>query len=281
MITKITILSNGNVSPNSTINLGNKYENVGDSIVFNIPQNYLQYHHYLLFKMAKKTPILLPVNYIQDEDGFVSGLTFFITTTVTRNAGKYEIIFLSSESKIQSYNDLDKSRLTFVSNTMIGQVDDNFLEDPIISEGQDANLEIMYNQILDVKQEFEDKLAADGFVGPYYKPTVSTDGYISWTVIDQHEVPPVIPETQRIMGPQGKEGPYYIPYLTEDNTLGFQKSQEAMKEVEAIDINKLIEDASTAYLENNLKSIVDASVDAKFKWEWDEENQILNIIVGE
>lgn len=281
MITKITILSNGNISPNSTINLGNKYESVGDSIVFDIPQNYLQYHHYLLFKMAKKNPILLPVNYIKDDEGIVNGLTFFITTTITRNAGKYEIIFLSSESKIQSYDDLDKSRLTFVSNTMTGQVDDNFLTDPIISDGQDANLEIMYNQILDVKQEFEDKLAEDGFVGPYYKPTVSKDGYISWTVIDQHEVPPAIPETQRIMGPQGKEGPYYIPYLTENNALGFKKSQEAMKDVDEIDINKLIEDASSAYLEANLKAVVDASVDSKFKWEWDDEAQTLNIIIGD
>lgn len=281
MITKVTILSNGNVSPNSVINLGNKYESVGDAIVFDIPQNYLPYHHYLLFKMKKKDTILLPVNYIKDEEGLVNGLTFFITTAVTKNAGRYEIIFLSSEDKITSQDDLDQSRLVFVSNTIIGEVVDNFLTDPINQDVMDKNLEVMYNQMLDVKSDFEDKLKSDGFIGPYYKPTVSKEGYISWTVIDQHVVPPVIPDTQRIMGPVG---PYYIPYLTEDNQLGFKKSGD-MDDIDSIDINKLIKDAADAYLDQYLKEEVDKAVgpavidamDSRFKWTWNPETQTLYI----
>jgi hypothetical protein len=179
MITKVTILSNGIVSPNSVIKLGNKYESVGDAIVFDIPQNYLPYHHYLLFKMKKKDTILLPVNYIKDEEGLVNGLTFFITTAITKNAGRYEIIFLSSEDKIASQDDLDQRRLVFVSNTIVGEVADNFLTDPINQDVMDKNLEVMYNQMRDVKKQFEDELSSGGFIGPYYKPTVTKDGYIS------------------------------------------------------------------------------------------------------
>lgn len=286
MITKITILSNGNVSPKSVINLGNKYESVGDTIVFNIPEKYLSYHHYLLFKMPKKETILLPVNYIKDDEGIVNGLTFFITTTITKNAGTYDIVFLSAEDKINSQDDLDQTRFVFVSSTFKGEVGDNFLSDPINQDVMDENLEVLYNDMLDVKKEFEEKLAEDGFIGPYYKPTVSEDGYISWVVIDQHVNPPVIPDTQRIMGPQG---PYYKPYLTEDNKLGFQKSQDNMDAIDSIDINILIKAAADAYLAANLAAEVEKAVvpavedamDKKFKWCWNSETQTLYIEVSE
>jgi len=71
----------------------------------------------------------------------------------------------------------------------------------------------------------------------------------------------------------GPVGPCYIPYLTEDNQLGFKKSGD-MEDVDNIDINKLIKDAADTYLNTYLKEEVDKAVgpavitamDNRFKW---------------
>ena len=132
MNTKITITANGNVAPNKVIDLGFKYENVGDVITFEIPEEYKKYHHYLVFYMKRKDTILLPVN----------DLTFKVSTTITRNPGTYEIVFIATESMVVN-GDINQARKVFVSNTMIGIVKDNFLQDPAPEDFVDPNLQII------------------------------------------------------------------------------------------------------------------------------------------
>jgi hypothetical protein len=135
-ITNITIMDNGNVSPNSIIQLGNKYENVRDALVFNVPwQDPYKYSCYLSLRLTSKSkvnnnkPILLPVNVLTTADN-QQNLTFFVTTTVTKNAGTYEMVFIASTNP--NLNDLtetktDENELIFVSNVFQGVVVDNFL----------------------------------------------------------------------------------------------------------------------------------------------------------
>lgn len=267
MITKITILSNGSIAPNRPISLGNKYENVGDKIQFDIPREYQGYHYYLAFYMKKKDTILLPVNY---EDG---SLQFTITTTITKNPGQYEIIFLATERAIKDGN-IDNARAVFISTTMYGNVVDNFLDDPVIDEQLDPNLQIIYDELLDLRDEILEDLETDYYRGASYIPDVDVNGFISWTRSDDKDIN--IPTPRNITGPQGKQGPYYLPE-EEDGIITWNSSEEGMPVLEDIDLNPMVKNTSDAYLDKNLGPIVESTVNEKIMLNWDDKNQILYI----
>lgn len=267
MITKITILSNGNIAPNKTIELGKQHESVGDIIRFEIPNMYHGYHYYLAFYMKKHDTILLPVNYVNGAFDFV------VTSAVTRNSGTYEMIFLATEKKVVDGN-INDARKVFVSTTMYGHVEDNFVEDPVVDTEMDANLQIIYDELLDLRDEILEDLETDYYRGASYIPNVDENGVISWTRSDNQNIN--IPESRNITGPQGKQGPYYSP-SEEDGIINWNKSQEGMPEVESIDLNPMITNATNDYLEQNLTNEVVEAVDKRFRWRWDDENQILYI----
>ena len=267
MITKITILSNGSIAPNRPISLGNKYENVGDKIQFDIPREYQGYHYYLAFYMKKKDTILLPVNY---ENG---SLQFTITTTITKNPGQYEIIFLATERAIKDGN-IDNSRPVFVSTTMYGNVVDNFIDDPVIDEQLDPSLQIIYDELLDLRDEILEDLETDYYRGASYIPDVDTNGFISWTRSDDKDIN--IPTPRNITGPQGKQGPYYQPSET-DGVINWNSSREGMPIVDSTDLKPMVTKAANDYLDTNLEREVAEAVDQRFTWKWDNENQILYI----
>lgn len=276
MITKITILSNGSVAPNKPIALGYKYESVGDILEFDIPTEYTSYHHYLAFYMKKHDVILLPVNKKDKKYQFTIG------TTITQNAGTYEIIFLATESKIEN-NDIDNARKVFVSNTMYGVVVDNFLKDPVSDEDMDPNIEFVWNQLLDLQKKIEDDLSNDAYRGAAYIPDVDENGVLSWERSDKQNI--MIPEPKNITGPTG---PYYIPRLQE-GVFFFEKSLFSIPDVDSVNIYSMVKEVSDAYLEGNLEGIssayldahleeaVEKSVNNKFRWEWDDDNQIFYI----
>ena len=265
MITNITILSNGSVAPNKPIALGYKYESVGDILEFDIPTEYTSYHHYLAFYMKKHDVILLPVNKKDKKYQFTIG------TTITQNAGTYEIIFLATESKIEN-NDIDNARKVFVSNTMYGVVVDNFLKDPVSDEDMDPNIEFVWNQLLDLQKKIEDDLSNDAYRGAAYIPDVDENGVLSWERSDKQNI--MIPEPKNITGPTG---PYYIPRLQE-GVFFFEKSLFSIPDVDSVNIYSMVKEVSDAYLEGNLEGIssayldahlegaVDKAIDEKFRW---------------
>lgn len=267
MITKITILSNGNIAPNHTIKLGKQHESVGDILRFDIPNMYHGYHYYLALYMKKHDTILLPVNYVNGVFDLI------ITSAITRNSGTYEMIFLATEQKVVDGN-INDVRKVFVSTTMYGYVEDNFVEDPVIDTEMDANLQIIYDELLDLKAEILEDLETDYYRGAAYIPDVDENGVISWSRSDAQDIN--IPEPRNITGPQGKQGPYYQPSET-DGVINWEKSQEGMPNVDSVDLKPMVAKATDDYLDANLKSEVNTAVDAKFKFTWDPVNQILYI----
>lgn len=281
MITNITILSNGNIAPNKTIPLGHKYDNALDSLQFDIPVLYQGYHYYLAFYMKKHDTILLPVNYV---DGH---LQFLITSTVTRNPGQYEIVFLATRKAVVD-GDIDHAEKVFVSTTMHGVVEDNFLQDPVVDDKLDQNLQIIYDDLLRLKDEIEEGLETDYYRGAAYIPDISDDGVLSFTRDDGKDIS--IPEPKNLTGPTG---PYYVPSVDEEGVMHFEvkpstpNSQPA--EAADVDVKAIVKEVSDQYLEGNLEGIavdylddhlanaVNTAVDAKFKFTWDPINQILYI----
>ncbi len=267
MITTITILSNGNIAPNQTIVLGKQHESVGDILRFEIPNIYKGYHYYLAFYMKKQDPILLPVNYTN------GALDFIITSTVTRNSGTYEMVFIATEDAVIKGN-INDARKVFVSTTMLGYVEDNPVDDPVVDEELDENLQIIYDELLDLKNEITYDLDNDVYRGASYIPYVNNDGIISWTRSDGKDIS--IPEPVNLTGPQGRQGAYYIPEENE-GIISWSKSQEGIPNADPVDLNPLVENASNNYLNENLKPAVNEAVDAKLRLVWDDENKILKI----
>ena len=171
MNTKIRLTSNGNFSPNVTFDLGFKYESVGDTLEFILPDEYKKEtnHYYLTFKMKRRETMILPVmNY-----------KFTITRTITENPGIYEMIFIATENEIVN-GDIDEAVRVYVSNIMKGEVKDNYLSDPITTEVQDKNIELYYNKLDALYDELNHKHETGFYQGDYYKPEVDEFGNISW-----------------------------------------------------------------------------------------------------
>ena len=271
MNTKITITANGNVAPNKVIDLGFKYENVGDVITFDIPEEYKKYHHYLVFYMKRKDTILLPVN----------DLTFKVSTTITRNPGTYEIVFIATESVVVN-GDINQARKVFVSNTMIGIVKDNFLQDPAPEDFVDPNLQIVYDKLWDLYDDLTTKNEDDYWRGAAYIPEVLEDGTIKWTRTDGKDI--LIPMPQNIRGPQGFQGPYYSPDIR-DGILFWKHSQPEMPEINEYDILSVIKDTTTDYVEQNfdkkVKPMVDEKVDQTVQLKWNKDTKELFIYIAE
>lgn len=265
MNTKITLTSNGNYSPNITFDLGNKYENVGDTLEFVVPAIYKKptNHYYLAFKMKRMETILLPVeNYV-----------FHITRTITDRPGTYEMIFLITENEVVN-GDIDEAVKVYVSNVMKGVVKDNFLTDPVTEEVTDKNIELYYNKLDALYDDLNQRVETNYYKGDYYKPAVDEYGYLTWSIKEGYASE--IPTSQNITGPQGPQGGYYSPSV-EDSVVNWEPSQENLPTVEPTDLKPAIKNATDDYLNENLKNEVSAAVDAKFKWTWNPETKTLFI----
>ena len=281
MVQTITILSNGSYSPNSIIDLGNKYENVGDQLIFNIPEDYKPGHnnfaYYLTFKMTKKDRILLPIAVINNQ------LIFTITTSITKYSGTYEIIFLATETEIVDAND-ESNSIVFVSNVMQGEVRDNFLTNPVTTETLDENLKTIYDQLMALYNTVDYKLTHDQFMGPYYYPEI-TDGVISWTREQTSDEQPPLPAAVDIRGPRGYNGNYYRPtiadgiikwtgYKWQDGTYIIDPDAAAVEDYNlTTDINAAVE----AQCDLDLPDLVEKGLDERIKFEYDTTTQTLYI----
>jgi hypothetical protein len=221
--------------------------------------------------MKKKDTILLPVGY--DQNGV---LTFLITYSITQYAGQYEIVILTTEQQVVDGN-IDEARQVFVSTVMNGVVEDNPLVDPVVDPNiMDKNLQVLYDDLLDLFKQVTTDLEEDAYRGAAYIPTISEDGVLSFTRDDGKDIN--IPEPKNLTGPTG---PYYMPNMTEEGVLEFDKSAINIPDVPSANIKTMVEEASNTYLSEKdddgntvvdraVNKVVDAAaekaVDAKFKF---------------
>lgn len=280
-ITNITVMDNGNISPNSVIKLGNKYENVRDALVFKVPwDDPLKYSCYISLKMGKKETIFLPIVPFDTEEGKL--LTLLITTTITKNAGIYDMVFVASDNdNLTSLDDAKENELIFVSNVFQGKVDDNFLQKEMELTGPDDQIKFLYGQMLSLYNVLEDREESDYYKGDYFYPSIDPVTYeLSWQLIkgqDTIDVPPAV----NIRGEQGAQGPYYIPQEElVDGKMGWNKSQEDMVDAPALDFGPTIETTVNNKLaeeDEEGETLIDKAINSKFKWSWDPETQTLFI----
>lgn len=262
MIATLTILENGSYSPNAELLFGNKFDNLIDNyLVIHYPSKYNNYFYYM-YGQCGGSRVLLPCNFVEGE------LRFYVTNSITRTPGKWEMIFIAAQNEIDLNTTIDINKILlssqrFISNTFVGRVNDNNLTNPPISDIEDQNLVLYYARLDKLDQDLREAWAKGDLDGPYYIPHV--DDYTSdltWTGSREGmpEVPAInIRGKQGIQGIQGIQGPYYTPHITEGK-IGFTGSQQDIPVIEdEFDLN--------AAVTEEVKNVMD--------WRWDSENQIL------
>lgn len=209
MIATIQVLENGSYSPNRVLPLGNKYDNLDNAyIVFRVPDRYLNYFFYV-YAVNGKHKYTFPLNWVTEENS--STLRFYITSTLTQWAGTWQLALIAAEGELNNVGATLQSLLNnniltsevFVSNVILGTVADNHITNPLTSDLEDNNLEIMYNQLRELAQNLENAYDEGNLDGPYFIPHVSETGIITWTGT-KPDMP--IPASRNIMGPMGPQG---------------------------------------------------------------------------
>lgn len=91
----------------------------------------------------------------------------------------------------------------FVSNVILGTVADNHITNPLSTDLEDNNLEIMYDDLRDLAQSIQDSWEQGQLDGPYYIPSVNLSGVLSW-VGTKPDMP--TPTPTNVRGPKGEQG---------------------------------------------------------------------------
>lgn len=262
MIATITILENGSYSPNHELLFGNKFDNLVDNyLVLRIPTKYNNYFHYM-YGHCDGANIFLPCNFVEGE------LRFYVTNSITKTPGVWEMVFIASQTAIDINTDININQILFgsqrfISNTFTGRVLDNGLTNPPLNDIEDGNLIIYYDRLNQLEDELRAAWASGNLDGPYYIPSVSEyTSDLTWTG-SRKDMPPIpvvnIRGKQGIQGEQGIQGPYYAPYIT-DGKIGFTGSQQDIPVIEdEFDLN--------AAVTEEVKNVMD--------WRWDSVNQTL------
>lgn len=263
MIATLTILENGSYSPNANFLFGNKFDNLVDNyLIFKIPPRYRNYHYYV-YGHCEQANIFLPCNYVDGE------LRFYVTNSITKTPGVWEMVFIASQNAVDINTDLNINHVLFgpqrfISNAFYGTVNDNDLTNPPLTDVEDENLIIYYDRLNKLDDDLREAWASGDLDGPYYKPSVDKDSaIISWTSTraDMPSIPSVnIRGPKGEQGEQGIQGPYYVPTI-EDGVLGFEGSQIDMPTSDLPTYN--FNDA----IESEVKNVMD--------WRWDATNQTL------
>ena len=262
MIATLTILENGSYSPSNELLFGNKFDNLVDNyLIFRIPQKYQSYYYYI-YGHCGNANVFLPCNIINGD------IVFYVTNTITKTAGRWEMVFIASQAALDINADININNIVFgsqrfISNAFYGTVIDNELTNPPLNDVEDDNLIIYYEKLNQLEESIHNAWMNGELDGPYYIPSV--DDYTSnltWT--GSRAGMPAIPEVN-IRGKQGKQGiqgiqgPYYIPVIN-NGLLYFNGSQEDMIQIET---------------QFNLNSAIKEEVKNVMDWRWDDVNQIL------
>jgi hypothetical protein len=177
MIATLTILENGSYSPHTELLFGNKYDNLIDNyLVINYPSPTYDGYFYYMYGQCGGSRILLPCNFVEGE------LRFYITNSITRTPGQWEMIFIAAQNELDLNTTIDINKILlssqrFISNTFVGRVNDNNLTNPPMSDIEDGNLKVYYYNLDLLSQGLKDAWAKGDLDGPYYIPHV--DDYTS------------------------------------------------------------------------------------------------------
>lgn len=161
----------GKVDQQSII-LGNKFENQDEQIHFNLPPEFDSYNKYIIAVYRQDSGDITKVLPVNDN-------IFIITSTLTHKSGRWYLYLMCRQHELNlDVPEVDISAQNgehvFISDGFIGMVATNYIDKNLVDNTPlDANLKVVYDDLLTVKQEVETKLASGAFDGKDgYSPTL-------------------------------------------------------------------------------------------------------------
>ena len=134
------------------ITLGNQYENVDETIVFELPEEYSEHITYIVaINKNDKTTVVLPF----------ANNTFKVSNKITYKYGIWYIYVMMREIEIDlSVDEIDISAKgdehVFISDGIIGVVNKSYIESELVNNiDLDPNLQIIYDDLVKLKAQLE------------------------------------------------------------------------------------------------------------------------------
>lgn len=147
-----------------SIVLGNRWENNDEKIYFDLPQEFDQYHKYIVAVMKQKTGNKTVVLPLRDN-------ILVVSSELTYCDGKWNMYLMAREGELDlGYDEIDigayNDEHVFISNGFIGIVNKNLIDKEAVDNiPMDTNLQLVYEDLLVLKKQLQDIISNGGSIG--------------------------------------------------------------------------------------------------------------------
>lgn len=153
---EITVNRDGTVSmPSGGVFLGNKFENLDETLRFTFPDEFQEYNKYLIgYHKRRKVTTILPIN--NDIFYVTTGLTYLDGDWTLYAMCRQQVLDLSAEKEVDISP--KEGEHVFISDGFGATVAANNIDASAInSTVLDRNLQVIYEDLLKVKEELKDE----------------------------------------------------------------------------------------------------------------------------
>lgn len=153
---EITVNRDGTVStPSNGVFLGNKFENLDETLSFTFPEEFQEYNKYLIgYHKRRKVTVILPIS--NDIFYVTTGLTYLDGDWVLYVMCRQQILDLSADEEVDISP--KEGEHVFISDGFNATVAANSIDASAInSTALDQNLQVIYEDLLKVKEELKDE----------------------------------------------------------------------------------------------------------------------------
>ena len=149
---EVTVNRDGTVStPSGNVFLGNKFENLDETLSFTFPDEFQEYNKYLIgYHKRRKVTVILPIN--NDIFYVTTGLTYLDGDWTLYAMCRQQVLDLSSDEEVDISP--KEGEHVFISDGFSATVAANNIDASAInSAALDQNLKVIYEDLLKVKEE--------------------------------------------------------------------------------------------------------------------------------
>ena len=153
---EITVNRDGTVStPSGNVFLGNKFENLDETLSFTFPEEFQEYNKYLIgYHKRRKVTVILPIN--NDIFYVTTGLTYLDGDWTLYTMCRQQVLDLSADEEVDISP--KEGEHVFISDGFSATVASNNIDSSVInSTVLDQNLQVIYEDLLKVKEELKDE----------------------------------------------------------------------------------------------------------------------------
>lgn len=153
---EVTVNRDGKVStPSGSVFLGNKFENLDEALSFTFPDEFREYNKYLIgYHKRRKVTVILPIK--QDVFYVTTGLTYLDGDWTLYTMCRQQVLDLSADEEVDISP--KEGEHVFISDGFNATVAANSIDASAINSiALDQNLQVIYEDLLKVKEELKEE----------------------------------------------------------------------------------------------------------------------------